>query len=319
VKYVFPQIAAPERTHRLVCSILRDVPGLARLCDTPALIVAVSFDVHRLSNPKKWRSLHRLAGLTEAKIAAELGLPKIKVLRRLTADALNQSSLQLLKELQDNRVAMRIICHAPLISGSFLYALQHYVQTPEPMFKKQFVSGLGEMPDCYRPSKEDLTLLHNFLLDFDGTQRIHSVEQYRRLRCELWGVLERFDSLKKFDPQLPPPPLSEKAGEVEAICDWRGLIKETLAMKNCSGIDPSLLGCIVEGSGYFYRVLQSSSMPRATLYIVKEETDIWRIGQARRKFNKPLNNKQLKRLSAWLADRQSLRDQSLCLPAEGDS
>lgn len=313
---VLPKIVAPQRTQRLVWNILKDVPGLAHLCDTPALMVAVSLSTRRFDNCKQWKYLHRLAKQKEEKLAEELGLPKMKILRRLTADALTESSLQILKELKENRLAMRMMSHAPLVSSSFLYALQQCVQSPDPMLRKQFVSELGELPNCYRPSTEDLRLLHDFLIDFDGSRRIHSVGQYRRLHSELWGVLDRFDSLKKSDPQLPPAPIPEEKGDVEAIGNWRGLVKESLAMKNCSGSNSSLLNTVVEGSGYFYRVLQSSGMPRTTLYIIKDSRNIWRIGQARRKFNKSLNSTQLHRLAVWLADRQSLTDATLCLAAD---
>ena len=56
-------------------------------------------------------------------------------------------------------------------------------------------------------------------------------------------------------------------------------------------------------------------MPRATLYCVKDK-EHWRIGQAHCWGNVLVAKRHLHCLALWLAEKQSLSDETLCLPVK---
>ena len=310
-----PQLTTTLAVQRLVSRFRSEVPLLARLDDVPAFQVALCCRAQEMRAPQRWRYIQQRAIWPHQELSAELDLPRTRLLRRLTSDALTPRNLDYLRVLQLDPSSMRILRHASLISEALLVALIANYRSDNASFSTQFFTELGNLPTHRRPQSRSISLMLSFLTEFDGARSIQSVQQLRRL-WDKWGDLaDRYEDCRRVEPHFPTPPVPEEDGYIEALRTWRDLIDESLFMRNCTGADRSLIDSILLGRGYFYRVHSKWGMARATLYVVRGDDDTWCIEEARKRFNKPVAGQQLRSLAIWLADRQRLENESLCLPS----
>jgi hypothetical protein len=86
-------------------------------------------------------------------------------------------------------------------------------------------------------------------------------------------------------------------------------------MRNCVGMLPRFVRAIRRGKGYFFHVEGNWGMPKATLYCAKHGSH-WQIDEVRCWGNQPLASRYVQCLALWLAEKQGLNDESLCLPSD---
>jgi hypothetical protein len=287
------------------------VPMLARFLDTPALLVAVALRVQEETDDSQsleW--LERAARLPHRQLTSELGLPLPRVLRKCTADALRPACIESLRQLRDDRDALRLIRHADRISATLILGLN------SPLIRHhaslEFFAQVGRSRKRHRPSPTKLGDLVMFLAEYLPGARIQSIDQYLKLR-EKYRALIRQDRIgRRQRPRFPPPPWPGEAGYAAPLDDWRALIRESLEMGNCTGKEPSFLESVTQGRMYFYRIEQAWGMDRATLCVERDGRH-WRIAQARGRWNATLRRSQLLCLAVWVADQQGLSNEHLCL------
>lgn len=287
------------------------VPMLARFLDTPALLVAVALraqDETDDADALEW--LQRAAQLPHRQLTSELGLPQPRVLRKCTADALRPACIESLRQLRDDREALRLIRHADRISATLILGLN------SPLIRHhaslEFFAQVGRRRKRKRPSPTKLGDLVMFLAEYLPETRIQSIDQYRKLRAKYRELIcqDRFG--RRTRPTFPPPPWPGESGYATPLSDWRDLIRESLEMGNCTGKEPNFLESVTRGRMYFYRIEQAWGMERATLCVERGRKH-WRIAQARGRWNANLRRSQLLCLAVWVADQQGLTNEHLCL------
>ena len=109
-----------------------------------------------------------------------------------------------------------------------------------------------------------------------------------------------------------PPPWPDEPGYATAIRTWRELIAESVPMRNCSGAHSPYLNSIRQEAAIFTASKNTGSVA-TTLYCVKQ-SGVWHIGEVRRWANGIVSRQHIHCLALWLAERQSIADETLCLP-----
>ena len=303
---------APADTRRAVIQCLMQVPALTRLLDTPGLLATVCLDSLKITPDARGNFLFRAASTPHRRLAQEVGMPSRPVLRRLTGDALDSANLGLLPLLFNERHSLLILRHAPYVSAPLIQAMA--VESVRHHVGRSFLIDLGRTRRRDRPAPADIIEMATFLREYLPETVLQSLRHYESLWGRYGELILRHESVRRRRVPFPPPPWSDEPGYATALRSWSDLISESILMRNCTGYDDDSCKAIRAARGYFFRIEEHWGMPRATLYCVKQERH-WRIGQARRWGNALVTKRHLHCLALWLAEKQALSDETLCLPA----
>ncbi len=268
---------APEETRHCVTQCLMAVPRLTRLLDTPGLLAAVCLAARQDEEPVRLKRLMDAANTPHNKLAADHGLSNLKILRRLTGDALTDGRIRRLQILFADRRALRFLWHARFVSSTLIDALA--TDDVRDHISSGFVSQLGNLRRRDLPISREVIELARFLREYIPNTSIRSLKHYDRLWDEhRSAILGHGDALRK-PAHFPEPPWTDEPGYAVAIRTPRDLVAESVAMRNCVGMLPRFVRAIRRGKGYFFHVEGNWGMPKATLYCVKHGSH-WRIDEA---------------------------------------
>jgi hypothetical protein len=307
-----PSFASPK-TRRVVTAALIAEPRLTRYLDAPGLLTALCLRAQRLRGEDARRTyLAAHAGLPHRELVERLGLPPLRVLRHMVGDALNGRCFAGLRRLGDDRLAARILRHAPRVSAALILALD------SPLIRAhtttQFFAELGRTPRRQRPRPEHLGELAAFLAEYRPTVQLTSISHFRKtlrrdadlLGTERWGRRDR--------PIFPGPPWPGEPGYAEPLRTWRELVHESIAMRHCLGYQMPIFERIQQGTYYVYRVEQAWGLQRATMCLEKREGR-WIIETLRGRNNAWLRSQEVDCLSVWVAEQQGIVDETACVLA----
>lgn len=312
---------APARTRIIVVRSLMRVPELTRFLDTPGLLVAACYYAHGVPGVEpRLARLREVASHSHRDLQKRLGLPSLRLLRKVTGDALWQSVLTSLSCLQADAKARRVLWHAPYLSATLIGSLATPVIRTR--VSTHFLAEVGRTrDDGRRPRRSELRRLADFLAEYQPHKCIDSIAQYNRLLEDYKGLFSTHAYGMQRDPQFPPPPLAGEPGFIVPITTWKGLIRESIEMSNCVGADLQMWQMIRAGKLYIYRSEKSWGMPRATITVCKGQQweTVWRLGAARRHCNERMRALEIRSLALWIAEQQGLDDERLCLPVAPDA
>lgn len=304
---------APHRTRNCVMRSLIAAPQLTRLLDTPGLLVAVCFDAAAAGKEIDFEKLAAAARTPHRDLAARFGMPSLGVLRRLTGGVLTELRMQRLRTLFTDRVTLRLLRHAKRISASIVDSLWH--NDVRPHVANRFISELGNMPLRNGPRARDIITLGTFLHEYLPNTSIHSLRHFDRLWEEHGEQVNGHANACRLPTAFPPPPWSDEPGYAFAIRTPRELVAESVRMRNCAGILPAFSRDIRRGRSYFFHVEGRWGLPEATMSCVMDGGN-WRIDDVRAFGNGMLDQRYVRCLATWIADRQGLSDAELCMPRE---
>lgn len=302
---------APAATRRCVTSCLMRTPGLARLLDTPGLLAAVCMEAITLSGDAQVERLHAAAAAPHRKLATDVGIPSLSVLRRMTGESMSSHRFAALRQLFAEKKELRFLRHARYISSVLIDTLSNEVVRAHA--SNGYVSELGQLKRRDRPSARDARRLAAFLQEFVPTVSVQSMRHFDRLWNDYYEQLMQYQVVSRRGDQLREPPWPDEAGYALALRTRTELIAESLAMRNCAGVVPYMMKAVKKGMGYFFRIEANWGLPRATLYCVKDG-DFWRVEDARCRFNQPVSTKFVRCMALWVAQKQGLENEQLCMP-----
>ena len=286
-------------------------PALARLLDTPGLLAAVCIDASILSGDAFEKRLHGAAAAPHRKLASDVGIPSLSVLRRMTGDSLSSDRFGALRRLFTEKRDLRFLWHARYISSVLIESISNEVVRAHA--SNGYLSELGQLKRRYRPLARDARRLAAFLQEFVPSISVQSMRHFDRLWNDYYEQLMQYRVVSRRGDQLREPPWPDEAGYALALRTRTELIAESLAMRNCAGVAPHLIKAVRKGVGYFFRVEANWGLPRATLYCVKDG-DHWRVEDARCRFNQPVSTKVVRCMALWVAQKQGLENEQLCMP-----
>lgn len=289
-----------------------EVPTLTRFLDTSGLVAALSLNALNLQSEARAHFLLQAAAAPHRRLAQELGLPSLKILRRITGDALDPANLSQLAWLFTQRYSLIFLRHARYVSAPLIQALA--VESVRHHVGKSFLIELGRTRGYARPTPSEVIDMAAFLREYVPGTAIQSVDHLHSLWAKYDNLVVTHGNFRRRNVAFPAPPWSDEVGYATALRSWPDLISESLLMRNCAAYKAESLEAIHAGHGFYFRIEQRWGMPRATLYCVKDQ-GLWRIGEARRAGNALVSNRHLHCLALWLAEKQSICDESLCLPA----
>jgi len=283
------------------------VPNLTRLLDTPGLLAAVCLDADGGVDRDKLS----VAALTAHRtLAWQLGMPSLRILRRLTGGVLSEVRLQRLRELFADRQALQLLRHAPRICPAIVDSLSR--ADVRPHVANSFIGEISKSP-LDAPRARDVIALGGFLHEFLPDTAIQSLRHYDRLWEEHGEQINAHASAVRRPSAFPQPPWDDEPGYAVAIRTPRALVAESVTMRNCSGVLPAFNREIRRGNSYFFHVEGHWGLPEATMLCVKDG-DHWRIDDVRAQGNCMIEQRYVRILALWVAERQELLDAKLCMP-----
>jgi len=294
---------------------LQLVPGLMRLRSNAPLLFALFTAAKTLGDDRDVVSFLQEADREPSRqIARRLGFPNARMLGRVSPDRLDASLLAKLRRLCTASASRRTLSHLERITPDVI----RLMADPDiaPQLDNRFLMEMG-MPSRFDdkdpPSAEEVVTLLTFLNQYRDTPiRIRSVRHFWRLlnRCPAMELLREGNLASLLSTRLPPPPIPEEQGYATALRTPRELIAESVQMQNCVA---GLYGKVLQREAYYYRIERSWGFPRATMEIVRDD-DCWRIAQVVCPRNTPFPRPYLRNLAVWLADKQGIEDEVMCLP-----
>ena len=302
---------APRETRRCVTDSLVREPRLVWLFDTPGLLVAACLDAAPHPEPDRSERLRRAAEIPHRRLAAELGVPSLKMLRRLTGDALNAGHMARLRTACSDTYSFRILRHARYVSPALIDALT--LDGVREHYQSGYLHEVGTRCRIYCPKPEHVVGLGLFLHKYRPNVRITSMEVYHDSLDKYWQPMRRHEAICQIGIRFTDPPWPDEPGYVVALRTPHDLLAESVIMDNCAGWASQFTDAVEAGRGYCYKVEGNLGLPRATLYCVRGE-DCWRIGELRGRRNRQLAQYIVRRVAVWVAERQGLRDEEACLP-----
>ncbi len=302
---------APASTRRCVANCLMRTPALTRLLDTPGLLAAVCVDASKLSDDDCGTYLNRVAATPHRKLASDVGLPSLSVLRRMTGESLSSDHFGAMRRLFAEKRELRFLWHARYISSVIIESLSNQVVRAHA--SNGYLSELGQLKRRDRPHARDARRLAAFLHEFVPSMSVQSMRHFDRLWNDYYEQLMQYQVVSRRGNQLREPPWPDEVGYALALRTRTELIAESLAMRNCAGVVPYMMKAVKKGVGYFFRIEANWGLPRATLYCVKDG-DFWRVEDARCRFNQPVTTKFVRCMALWVAQKQGLENEQLCMP-----
>lgn len=292
---------APEATREAVVTALVACPPLVRLLDTPGLLAAVALESSYRPDRGEW--LLHAAATPHRLLAAELRLPGLGVLRRLTGGALGEEELAALVELDGDPFAQRVLRHARQVTRTLVLSLAgwrtRFHAAPS------FFGDLANSPPRDHPRVERLFALVDFLIEYLPDTRLVSLGHYYRLDAQHSEILRRDRARRRSTPAFPPPPWPGEPGYAEPLRSQRDLIAESVAMGNCTGRMPRFTSQVLRGARYFYRVEGAWGLPRATLLVGRSaESGRWSIVELRTHGNREVRGAAREAVQTWVEMQQ---------------
>jgi len=274
-------------------------------------LVAVCFAADGTAGGLDRDKLGAAARTSHRDLATQLGLPSLRILRRLTGDVLSEVRLQRLKGLFADPGALRLLRHAPRICAAIIDALS--CADVRPHVANSFVSEISKSAPSDVPRARDVLALGRFLHEYLSDTAIQSLRHYDRLWEEHGEQIGGYASAIRRPSAFPPPPWADEPGFAVAIRTPRELVAESIAMRNCAGILPALSREIRCGQSYFFHVEGRWGLPEATMLCVKDG-EHWRIDDVRAHGNCMIDQRYVRSLALWVAEKQKLADADPCMP-----
>ena len=305
-----PPFAPPATWNCVTDSLVRE-PRLVWLTDMPGLLVAACLDAAEHPETDRGDRLRWAAATPRRTLAEKLGVPSLKVLQRLTGDALCTEHIARLKTACNDAYSFRILRHSRYVSPALIDALT--VEGVHEHYESAFLHELGTRFRDYCPRAVDVVGLGLFLHAYRPKARITSMDVYHDALIKYYEPMRRHEAICQCWIRFPAPPWPDDPGYVVALATPGELLAESIVMDHCAGWTPQFTDAVEASRGYFYKIEGNWGLPRATLYCVRCE-NCWRVGELRGKRNSRLAQHLVRCVAAWVAERQGLRDAELCLP-----
>jgi hypothetical protein len=258
--------------------------------------------------------LEGLLGKKEREIATELGFPHgtWRILKRVCPAALTVGRCERFRHSLRHPTRARIGRHLERLGASVLEIFAEVDPDGFDRIENAFLHELAEAepPETHRPriASRLLALLAAHRRWFSDTPlHLKTLSQLDQL-CERYLAFidpKQINRLRGL--RLPPPPVPEDDC-IRAIQTGDELARESALQQNCVA---TMLGSVMLGESYLYRVEPRFGFERCTVELVREEDDeqtVYRMGEVRTRNNGTPKRSTIDAIGVWLADRQHLPD-----------
>ena len=306
------------KTHFPMLFYIHRLPALERIMrENPALFFAMCAKADTISNQSE--AIQFLSDLCRQKhrfMAKVLGFPSDNFLRRVRPEALNAQRIKKLRRIGHDSYARRVFSHLGEAGASVVDLLDSRLRV---QFENKFFVEVAESqrdrhyPDIARRADQ---LSH--LLDHCGVSfpHIQSLQHFQRVCASYFQYLDVAEADSLLSTKFPIPPIPEETSYIHAIKTPEQLLIESVKMHNCA---TSYYREIKDRACYFYQVEKKWGMCRATMQIVRDESDdvsVWRLGAVVGPRNTRIKKSSFNALCVWLASRQGIEDERRVMPRE---